>query len=78
MKAGRGEYKKEIARKNRDKIRSWLKKNPDGTLTQCTKDTGFSYITVRKHVDAIKQEQPTAKANGKSLMAWGCRPSSSF
>ena len=56
MKSGRGEYKKEIARKNRDKIRSWLKKNPDGTLTQCTKDTGFSYITVRKHVDAIKQE----------------------
>ena len=56
MKAGRGEYKKEVSRKNREIIREWLKKNPGGTLTQCKKDTGFSYITVRKHVDAIKQE----------------------
>ena len=56
MKAGRGEYKKEIAKKNRDKIRAWLEKNPGKTLTECKKDTGFSYITIRKHVDAIKQE----------------------
>ena len=56
MKAGRGEYNKEIARKNRETIRVWLKNNPYGTLTKCMKDTGFSYTTVRKHVDAIKQE----------------------
>jgi len=56
MKAGRGEYKKDIAKKNRDKIRAWLKKNPDGTLTDCKKATGFSYVTVRRHIDAIKQE----------------------
>lgn len=56
MKAGRGEYKKEVSRKNREIIRAWLEKNPDGTLTQCKKETGFAYITVRKHVDAIKQE----------------------
>ena len=56
MKAGRGEYKKEIARKNREIIRAWLKKNPDKTVTDCKKATGFSYLTVRKHIDAIKQE----------------------
>ena len=56
MKAGRGEYKKEIARKNRDSIRAWLEKNPGKTLTECKKATGFSYATVRKHIDAIKQE----------------------
>lgn len=57
MKAGRGEYKKEIARKNRERIRAWLEKNPGKTLTDCKKDTGFSYITIRKHVDAIKHEE---------------------
>lgn len=56
MKAGRGEYKKEVSRKNREIIRAWLKKNPEKTLTDCKKDTGFSYLTVRKHIDAIKQE----------------------
>ncbi len=55
MKAGRGDFKKEFARKNREIIRAWLKKNPDGTLTDCKNATGFSYITVRKHIDAIKQ-----------------------
>lgn len=57
MKAGRGEYKKEISRKNRDRIRAWLEKNPDKTVTDCKNATGFSYITVRKHIDAIKQEK---------------------
>lgn len=56
MKNGRGDFKKEVSKKNREIIRSWLEKNPDGTLTQCKKETGFAYITVRKHVDAIKQE----------------------
>ena len=56
MKAGRGEYKKEIARKNRDKIRAWMEKNPNGTLTDCKKATGFSYLTIRKHIDAIIRE----------------------
>ena len=57
MKNGRGEYKKEISNLNRAKIREWLEKNPDGTLTQCKNDTGFSYVTVRRHVDAIKNEK---------------------
>ena len=57
MKNGRGEFKKEVSRKNRDKIRAWLEKNPDGTLTECKKATGFSYVTVRRHVDAIKNEK---------------------
>ena len=57
MKSGRGEYKKEIARKNREIIMAWLEKNPDGTLTECKKATGFSYVTVRRHVDAIKNEK---------------------
>jgi len=57
MKAGRGEYKKEVSRKNREIIRAWLKKNPDKTLTDCKKDTGLSSVTVRKHIDAIKQEE---------------------
>ena len=56
MKAGKGEHKKELARKNREIIRAWLEKNPGKTVTDCKKDTGFSYITVRKHIDAIKQE----------------------
>lgn len=56
MKAGRGEFKKEVSRKNREIIREWLKENPDGTLTACKNATGFSYVTVKKHIDAIKQE----------------------
>ena len=57
MKAGRGEYKKEISRKNREIIRAWLKKNPEKTATDCKNDTGFSYVTVRRHIDAINQEE---------------------
>lgn len=56
MKAGRGDFKKEVARKNRETIRAWLEKNPDGTLTDCKNATGLAYATVRKHIDAIKQE----------------------
>ena len=65
MKAGRGEFKKEVSRKNREIIREWLKKNPEGTFTDCKKATGFSHITVKKHIDAIEQEkyshQPASK-----------------
>ena len=57
MKSGKGEHKKELARKNREIIRAWLKNNPDKTMTDCKKATGFSYLTVRKHIDAIKQEE---------------------
>ena len=56
MKAGRGDFKKEVSRKNRETIRAWLEKNPDGTLTDCKNATGFAYATVRKHIEAIKQE----------------------
>jgi predicted HTH transcriptional regulator len=56
MKSGKGEHKKELARKNREIIRAWLEKNPGKTVTDCKKDTGFSYLTIRKHIDAIKQE----------------------
>ncbi len=56
MKSGKGEHKKDLARKNREIIRAWLKNNPDKTMTDCKNDTGFSYVTVRKHIDAIKQE----------------------
>ena len=56
MKAGRGDFKKEVSRKNREIIRAWIKKNPDGTLTDCKNDTGLAYATVRKHIDAIKKE----------------------
>jgi predicted ArsR family transcriptional regulator len=66
MKAGRGDFKKEIARKNREIIRAYLEKNPDKTLTDCKNDTGLAYATVRKHLDAIKKEQPTATTTGKS------------
>ena len=56
MKAGRGDFKKEVSRKNREIIRAWLKKNPDKTVTDCKNDTGLSYVTVRRHIEAIKQE----------------------
>ncbi len=56
MKAGRGDFKKEVSRKNREIIRALLEKNPDKTVTDCKNDTGFSYVTVKKHIDAIKQE----------------------
>ena len=57
MKNGRGEFKKEVSIKNREIIRAWMEKNPNGTLTDCKKATGFSYVTVRRHVDAIKNEK---------------------
>ncbi len=66
MKAGRGDFKKELARKNREIIRAYLKKNPDKTVTDCKNATGFAYATVRKHIEAIKQEQPPATGNGNS------------
>ena len=53
MKTGRGEYGRNLAKKNRATIKKWLNENKDGTITGCMRDTGLSYPTVRAHINAI-------------------------
>ena len=54
-KEGRGQNKKELAKKNREIVRMWFEANPTSTITECIKSTSLSYPTVRKHIDAIQR-----------------------
>lgn len=55
IKNGRGNYGRELSKKNRAIIKKWLKENQGSTITECIKATGLSYPTVRGHIDAIQK-----------------------
>lgn len=55
LRDGRGEHNKIAGIKNRDKIVKWIKKNPDATITETCRGTGFSYQTVKKYLAIINQ-----------------------
>jgi len=54
LKDGRGNHKTKIKLKNRAIIQAWVKDNPGETMTQCMRDTKFSYKTVLLHLKAIE------------------------
>ena len=53
---GRGFHGKQIAKKNLEKIKEWFCKNPESTITDCCKNTGLSYPTVKKHLSKIPEK----------------------
>jgi len=55
LKDGRGEFKKEIAKENRDVVRTFFKDNPEATIADCIRATGFVFKTVKGHVVAIQK-----------------------
>ena len=55
LKDGRGDFKKEIAKKNREVVRAFFKNNRDATIADCIRATGFVFKTVKGHVVAIQK-----------------------
>lgn len=53
---GRGRNKKALAEKNYRIIKAWIIGNRDKTISDCAKETGFSYKTVLKHAKRYKEE----------------------
>ena len=47
---GRGKHMIEVAKMNRQTIKKWFEDNPGETMKECHRQTGISYLTVRKHV----------------------------
>ena len=43
---GRGDYQTKRKMKNIERIKEWLKDNPNGTGADCAKDLGLSRVTV--------------------------------
>ncbi len=54
---GRGEYGRQIGERNKEEVKAFLEKNPSCTVAECMMATGFSFLTVRKHLDAIMLEE---------------------
>ncbi len=50
---GRGMHGKEIGDKNRAKIIKWMEDNPNKTLKEIAEGTGFSVLTVGKHLKRL-------------------------
>lgn len=42
-------------KENRALIKKWFKDNPNSTITDCSRGTGISRVTVHKHIKDIKQ-----------------------
>lgn len=55
MKNGAGTGGIIYAKKNREKIKRWIKLNPDRTIADCARELGFTWPTVKRHVVAIKK-----------------------
>lgn len=55
LKDGRGENKKALAKINLEKVRAWVEKNPNATLTECCEGVGMTYKTVKRHINTIRR-----------------------
>ncbi|MCP3941082.1 MAG: winged helix-turn-helix transcriptional regulator [Desulfobacteraceae bacterium] len=53
---GRGMHGKEIGDKNRAKIIKWMKENPNKTQKEISEGTGFSVLTVSRHLKVLDGE----------------------
>ena len=54
LKNGRGQHMKKILESNREAVRKFLSTSENPTLKDVCENTGLSYITARKHVNAIQ------------------------
>ena len=54
---GRGAHKKRDAAKNKERVRKWFVDNPGTTITECCNGLHLSYVPVRKHLNALLEEQ---------------------
>lgn len=52
---GRGVNKTALGKENKKRVATWFEKNPGATIKECCDALGFSYKTVRKHIDDIKK-----------------------
>ena len=56
IKDGRGQHRKPLFDQTRNKIIDWFNKNPYTTMKDCSKGTGLSYHTVRRHIKLLKED----------------------
>jgi hypothetical protein len=55
MKDGRGQHMAKRALETRRKIKEYMKSNPDALKLDVCKAVGITYLTLRKHVEAIEK-----------------------
>lgn len=57
VKDGRGNYSTQLKLKNRERVRRWVRDNPNGTISDCQKELKLSYPAVRRALDYLKSEE---------------------
>lgn len=57
VRDGRGDHSKKVAMKNRKVIKCFFRGNPDATIIECTRATGFAFRTIKRHLVAILEEE---------------------
>ena len=55
IKDGRGQHRKDVEQENRENIIKFFTEYPNGTRTDCSKATGLSLVTIRRHLKEINQ-----------------------
>lgn len=53
IKDGRGQHTKTMARINLEKVKDFFNEHPNKTQTDCSKYTGLSLVTIRKHLKTL-------------------------
>ncbi len=53
----RGKHKTEEALRNKERVRAFFEGNKGAGVTACKRELNLSYLTVRKHIDAINSEE---------------------
>lgn len=61
MKDFRGQHRVKVYMDNKEKVRNWLRDNPDKPMKKCAKDLGLSYLTARRHIGVILNEGDALK-----------------
>lgn len=46
-----------LKERNRETVRKWTLDHPDGTMTECMKDTKLSYNCIVGHLKALDKEK---------------------
>ncbi len=57
IKSAHGKHRILVAEENRAKVKTFFADNPDCSIADCQRQLNLTYITVRKHIDAINSEE---------------------
>ena len=54
IKDGRGQKQMEEGAENKNAVKCYFKDNPGSTITECCRTLGLTYLTVKKHINSLK------------------------